>query len=95
MSRIYSPYMDEHARRVCAPLLESWADCERGQATLLDLSQLAEQASTALDNASAPLPSALRDAASDLEYAYFRTESGEHPEEGRRILGPLLTDMRA
>jgi hypothetical protein len=87
--------VNEHARRVCSPLLASWADFQRGQATLLDLSRLAEQASEALDNASAPLPGALRDAASDLEYAYFSTERREHVEAGRRILGPLLADMQS
>lgn len=66
--------MDEHARRLCSLLLASWADFEQGRATLLDVSRRAEQASNALDNASAPLPQALHEAAADLEYAYFASE---------------------
>jgi hypothetical protein len=85
--------MDEHARRVCAPLLASWDAFQQGQATLLDLSRLAEQASDALDNSNAPLPAALREAAADLEYAYHASEREEHASAGRRLLGPLLAEM--
>jgi len=87
--------MDEHARRLCAPLLASWADFEQGRATLLDVSRLAEQASDGLDNASAPLPRQLHEAAADLEHAYFASEREEHLSAGRRILGPLLTRMES
>ena len=90
---IYPHDMDEHARRVCAPLLATWTDFEQGRATLLDVSRLAEQASDALDNASAPLPQELREAAADLEYAHHASEREEHLSAGRRILGPLLTSM--
>jgi hypothetical protein len=76
--------MDEHTERVCAPIKRAWLDFERGQATLLDLARLAEQASTALDNASAPLPQLLAEAASDLEHAYYATEEAEHRETTRR-----------
>jgi hypothetical protein len=65
---------------------------------LLDLARLAEQATNALDNASAPLPRMLATAASDLEYAYYTNDSDGHVLVGRRILGPVLsrmdTDMR-
>ena len=56
---------------------------------------LAEQASDALDNASAPLPRLLATAASDLEYAYFTNERDEHLLVGWRILGPVLSRMNA
>ena len=83
--------MDDHARRVCAPLKEAWVDFEAGRASLLDLSRLAEQAANALDNANAPLPGLLATAASDLEYAYYVNERENHRPEGRRILGPALS----
>ncbi len=85
--------MDEHAQRVCAPLLASWDAFEQGEATLLDLSRLVEQASEALDNASAPLPQRLREAAADLEYAYHASEREDHLSEGKRILGPVFPQM--
>lgn len=87
--------MDEHAKRICAPLLDAWDDFEQGRATLLVLSRLAEQASEALDNASAPLPQELRGAAADLEYAHYANEREEHPSAGRRILGPLLIQLES
>lgn len=68
---------------------------EQGRATLLVLSRLAEQASEALDNASAPLPQELRGAAADLEYAHYANEREEHPSAGRRILGPLLIQLES
>lgn len=40
--------MDDHARRICAPLVAAWADFESGRATLLDLARLAEQAANLL-----------------------------------------------
>ena len=85
--------MDDHARRVCAPLRQGWADFESGRATLLDLSRLAEQASNALDNANAPLPRLLATAASDLEYASYTNERDDHLSVGQRILGPVLSEM--
>jgi hypothetical protein len=85
--------MDEHAERVCRPLMDAWSDFGRGQATLLDQARLAAQASNALDNASAPLPQLLGTAASDLEYAYYASESAEHAEAAQRILGPVLAQM--
>ena len=85
--------MDEHAQRVCAPLRNAWIDFETGRATLLDLARLAEQATNALDNASAPLPQMLATAASDLEYAYYTDDSDGHGLVGRRILGPVLSRM--
>lgn len=85
--------MDEHAQRVCAPLLNAWTDFERGRATLLDLARLAEQASNALDNASAPLPRMLAMAASDLECNYYTNDSADQLPVGRRILGPALSRM--
>lgn len=85
--------MDEHARRVCAPLLASWDDFQHGWATLLDLSRLAEQASDALDNANAPLPQALRQAAADLESAYHTREREEHLSAGMQLLKPLLAQI--
>ena len=50
--------MDEHAQRVCAPLLGGWEDFLVGRATLGDLSRLAGQARHALDS-STELPDLL------------------------------------
>ncbi len=85
--------MDDHARRVCAPLKDGWTDFEAGRATLLDLSRLAEQAAGALDNSNAPLPRLLATTASDLESAYFTNERETHQEVGRRILAPVMTEI--
>ena len=62
-------------------MTDAWSDFEDGRATLLDLSRVAEQASTALDNAGAHLPQLLAKAAGDLEYAYHTnrlTITGKH-----------------
>ena len=80
---------DEHAERVCRPLREAWAEFEQDPATLLDLSRLAEEASNALDNASAPLPQLLARAASDLDFASFVTEREEYFEKAKRIMRSL------
>jgi hypothetical protein len=37
--------MDEHAKRVCSPLVRAWTEFESDGASLLDLSRLAKQAS--------------------------------------------------
>lgn len=83
--------MDDHARRICAPLVAAWADFESGWATLRDLARLAEQAVNALDNANAPLPRKLATAASDLEYGFHANEREEHLLVGRRIMEPVLS----
>jgi hypothetical protein len=88
-----SSSMDEHARRICSALVRGWAEFEKGSVTLLDLSRLAEQAANALDNASAPLPQQLATAASDLEYAYSRSEREDHPSLGLQILGPVMAGL--
>lgn len=78
------PSGDEHAERVCRPLLEAWVEFLRGTATMLDLVRLAEQASTALGHANDALPDALAQAAGDLEYAFYATEPSANqrkPEE--------------
>lgn len=90
-----SPYpaaMDDHGRRVLAPLREAWTAFEDGTASLLDLSRLAEQAAGALDNASAPLPQLLRKAASDLEFASYTNDQENHLQVGRQILEPVLAE---
>ncbi len=85
--------MDDHARRVLAPLMQVWNAFENDAASLLDLSRLAEQASVALDNATAPLPQLLRTAASDLEFAYYANEQEDHLRIGRQILEPVLSEL--
>lgn len=85
--------MDEHAERVCRPLLDAWVEFLRGAATMLDLARLAEQASTALDHANDVLPDALAQAAGDLEYAFYATETERQSEEARRILLPVLSEL--
>jgi hypothetical protein len=84
--------VDDHAKRVCQPLIDAWGDLNRGEATLLDLSRLAEQASTALDNASA-LPQLLAGAAGDLDYAYYATAAAEHEEAAHCILASAFAAM--
>ncbi|MEQ7011324.1 hypothetical protein ABN028_34675 [Actinopolymorpha sp. B17G11] len=83
--------MDDQAKRVCVPLMRGWAEFENDAASLLDL-RLAEQASDALDNASAPRPQLLRAAASDLEYAYYTERPGHHQQVGRQILSPVRAE---
>ena len=51
---MFTDPVEEHSRRIRRPLVDAWGDYERAQATLLDLSRLAEQASTALENANPP-----------------------------------------
>jgi hypothetical protein len=85
--------MDDHARRVLTPLTQAWTAFENDAANLLDRSWLAEQASGALDNASAPLPQLLRTAASDLEFAYYANEQEDHLQIGRQILEPVLAEL--
>jgi hypothetical protein len=82
--------VDGHARRVCQPLLDAWSDFVVGKANLLDLSRLAEQAYSALDNASAPLLLLLHRAAGDLEYAYFAVEREDHQQTAQDIIAPVL-----
>jgi hypothetical protein len=91
--RSYAAGMDEHAKRVCSPLLGVWSEFENESASLLDLSRLAEQASDALDGASAPLPQMLRTAASELESAYYTNQQEAHLQLGRRILGPVIAQI--
>jgi hypothetical protein len=71
-------------------LLDAWSDFMVGNATLLDLSRLAEQAYSALDNASAPLPLLLHRAAGDLEYAHFTVEREDHQQAAQDIMAPVL-----
>lgn len=85
--------MDEHAERVCQPLIDAWGDFKRGQATLLDLSRLAEHAWAAIDNANMPLPQLLPRAVADLEHAYYASERAEHDEAARRILAAFFAAM--
>lgn len=85
--------MDEYAQRVCAPLRSAWTEFEAGRANLLDRARLAEQASDALDNASAPLPQLLATASSELEYAYHTNERSDQLQAGPRILRPVLSRM--
>lgn len=82
--------MDEHAQRITRHFLGAIDRFRAGEATLLDLSRNAGQTAASLDNASAPLPKLLLRAESDLEYAYFATESEEHASEAERILAPIL-----
>jgi hypothetical protein len=75
--------------------MEAWQDFQQGQETLLDLARLAEQAASALDNASVPLPRLFAGAGSDLEYAYYTNEREEHQDAGRRIVAPLLAALNS
>jgi len=82
--------VDNHALRVTQPLRDAWTLFLAGEASLLDLSRLAEQAANALDHSNAELLEALRPAVGDLEYCYYARESDEHRAEAERIMGPIL-----
>jgi hypothetical protein len=82
--------MDEHARRILEGFLSAVDDFNNGRTSLLDLSSSARSAASALDNASAPLPKLLDEASTELEYAYFTSESKDHDVAFRRILAPIL-----
>jgi hypothetical protein len=84
--------MDDHARRVLLPFVEAWQDFQQGRATLLDLSRLAEQAASSLDNAS-DFPRLLGSLREDLESAYFTNEQEQHQDIGRRLVAPLLAAL--
>lgn len=90
--------VDDHAHRIWQGFLDAVEDFRAGQLSLLDLSRRAGQTASALDTASVPLPRLLESAGSDLEYAYFTTESERHVDEAGRILTPILaiaSDNRA
>lgn len=89
-NRQYAGLVDAHVERVTRALRAAWTHFQAGRASLLDLSRLSEQAATAIDNATAPLPQLLARAAGDLEYAYFAHEQEEHAPEAHRILEPVL-----
>ena len=74
-----------HTRRVTRPFIEAWRDFQRGE-RLLGLSRLAQQAASALDNASDPLPRLSADGYNDLEVAYFTNEREDHQEVGHRLV---------
>ena len=84
--------MNEHARRVCEPLLHCWGDFIDGRATLGDLSRLAGQARRALDSSVEPLPDLLWTA--ELEWRAIRDDpAGRETDvaEARLYLDPILT----
>ena len=86
--------MDGHVERVTRPLVESFNELRAGNAvSLLDLSRLAEQASTALDNSVQGIPIVLTRAAADLEYAYHSTERAEHSRLATKILEPVIASL--
>jgi hypothetical protein len=82
--------MNEHARRVCEPLLRCWGDYIDGRATLDDLSRLAAQARNALDSSVEPLPDLLW--AAQLEWLDMEDPAGRDIDvsDVRRYLDPIL-----
>ena len=84
--------MDEHAQRVCAPLLRGWEDFVAGRATLADLSRLAGQARHALDS-STELPDLLWVA--ELELLALE-DAGRGSDHGtaRRYLQPVFQKLQ-
>jgi hypothetical protein len=94
--------VDEFAARVTAPLRHAWADYQAeqkwtdsraGRDAVLELSRLAEQASSALDNAHAPLLRLLEAAWGELEYIAHTEEGGELLERVRAVLEPITATM--
>jgi hypothetical protein len=86
--------MDEHVRRVTAPLLDAWIAFEAEQSiSLLDLSRLCRRAADALDNNVNGIPIVLDRACVDLKYAYRSTERTGHLSEARRILEPVIASL--
>ena len=81
--------MNDHARRVCEPLLDCWGDFNDGRATLGDLSRLAGQARHALDSSAEPLPDLLWTA--QLEWLAMQDPAGRDVDvaEVRRYLDPI------
>ena len=75
--------------------VDAVAEYGEGRITLLDLSRCAGQTAATIDNASAPLPSLLASAESDLEYTYFAVELEEHATEVERIVHPILAKLDA
>lgn len=92
--RRYSRVMDQHARRVCEPLLRCWEDFIDGQATLGDLSRLAGQARHALDSSVEPLPELLWTA--ELEWRAMQDPAGRETDvaEVRLYLDPILAVLQ-
>jgi hypothetical protein len=82
--------MNEHARRICEPLLRCWDDYIDGSATLDDLSRLAGQAQLALDSSVEPLPDLLFTAR--LEWLAMQDPAGRDIDvsEVRLYLDPIL-----
>lgn len=82
--------MNEHARRVCEPLLHCWRDFISGRATLDDLSRHAGQARHALDASVEPLPDLVWTA--QLEWLAMQDPAGRESDvaEVRLYLDPIL-----
>lgn len=85
--------MDDHASRMLKRFVDSVEQFREGRLSLLDLSRCAGQTAATIDNASAPLPSLLKRAEADLEFAYFATECEEHRAEAERLVLPILTAL--
>lgn len=82
--------MNDHARRVCEPLIHCWGDFIDGRATLDDLSRPAGQARHALDSSVEPLPDLLWTA--QHEWLAMQDPAGRDIDvaEVRLYLDPIL-----
>lgn len=85
--------MDEHAIRVVQPVVDTWDSFRHGDSTLLDLSRVTEQASDALDSASAELRDRLRHASSELESAFHSSERKEHGARAVTIMASVFESL--
>ncbi len=86
--------MDEHAIRVVQPVVDTWDSFRHGDSTLLDLSRVTEQATDALDSASAELRERLRHASWELESAFQSSERNEHDEaRAVTIMAPVFESL--
>ncbi|WP_374455698.1 hypothetical protein [Nocardioides sp.] len=84
--------MDDHARRVCEPLLRGWDDFVAARASLGDLARLAQQARLALDSSVEPLPGLLWTA--ELEWLSLDDEQETNEATARRYFDPIVAALR-
>jgi len=84
-------HVDEHARRVVAPVFEALDRWQVGQATLEEVQAAANAAAEAIDNANAPLRDCLRDFDAEVETARFALAESQHQAVVARLRGRLLT----
>ena len=85
--------MDEHARKITAPVLETLNGFDRGSVSVADIQVAVAAAAQALDNSNARLIELLNLLEEDLEEIRFATPVEQHPaavRERSRAIRELL-----